>query len=95
MACGFHRHLFNYVPRRRYPAFNLFDTYSQREIPFDPSETGDFRKKIAFDPSDIRVGGPQERLESLSVVSAIYLCDLCRQVANTDAVVRATLLEAM
>lgn len=48
MACGFHRHIFNY-----------------------------------------------ERLESLSVVSAIYLCDLCRQVANTDAVVRATLLEEM
>ncbi|CAE7892743.1 unnamed protein product [Symbiodinium sp. KB8] len=36
-----------------------------------------------------------ERLESLSIVSAIYLCDLCRQVANTDAVVRATLLEEM
>ena len=38
---------------------------------------------------------PEERLESLSVVSAIYLCDLCRQVANTDAVVRATLLEVL
>eukprot|EP00931_Biecheleriopsis_adriatica_P096456 TRINITY_DN7010_c0_g1_i1.p1 TRINITY_DN7010_c0_g1~~TRINITY_DN7010_c0_g1_i1.p1 ORF type:complete len:5389 (-),score=1202.56 TRINITY_DN7010_c0_g1_i1:94-16260(-) len=35
-----------------------------------------------------------ERLESLSIVSAIYLCDTCRQLAG-DAVVRATLLEEM
>eukprot|EP00930_Biecheleria_cincta_P042926 TRINITY_DN29538_c0_g1_i1.p1 TRINITY_DN29538_c0_g1~~TRINITY_DN29538_c0_g1_i1.p1 ORF type:complete len:5332 (-),score=1004.55 TRINITY_DN29538_c0_g1_i1:66-16061(-) len=35
-----------------------------------------------------------ERLESLSVTAAIYLCDTCRQLAN-DAVVRSTMLEEM
>ncbi|CAE8591234.1 unnamed protein product, partial [Polarella glacialis] len=35
-----------------------------------------------------------ERLESLSITSAIYLCDTCRQLAG-DAVVRATLMEEM
>lgn len=35
-----------------------------------------------------------ERLESLSITSAIYLCDTCRQLSD-DAVVRSQLLSAM
>ncbi|CAL1136290.1 unnamed protein product [Cladocopium goreaui] len=63
MACGVHRHIFNYVLR-----------------PLAALALGDPSMILGWKRWVLGAGSPEER-------------DLCRQVANTGAVVRATLLE--